>query len=440
MPQMFPASASAVVCLFLSSILYLSSLPAPLSGENPALPSPLSLRDAVRIALERNPAVGAAQNTIEMAEALQLDAAKRLNPAFSFASENWRAFSSNQGAFFQTQEITARFDYEIETAGKRRHRTRAASLAVETAQAFHEDRRRVLTLEVERAYFRAVQAKANLEVAQIILEEIDRIIALNQVRYTSGEISGGELKRSELERLRFLDDVFASQLERRNAKSDLLALLYFPDLGQDFQLADTLPVDLEQPASFPGIFYPFSLKELQEKALRQRPDLAAALHEEQRADTETLRQRAIRSPNVTVGGGYKRDGPFNALAFGVTVPLKIFNRNEGGLARAQAELSRARNRAALTRTALLLDVQKAFYAVEVNQERVRYIEQEYLDKSEQSREIILASYRLGEANLIDLLDAQRAFRETRRIYNQALFEYRISLYELGAAAGEKFPL
>ena len=100
MPQMFPASASAVVCLFLSSILYLCSLPAPLSGENPALPSPLSLRDAVRIALERNPAVGAAQNTIEMAEALQLDAAKRLNPAFSFCLGKLARFQQQPRSFF----------------------------------------------------------------------------------------------------------------------------------------------------------------------------------------------------------------------------------------------------------------------------------------------------------------------------------------------------
>ena len=94
----------------------------------------------------------------------------------------------------------------------------------------------------------------------------------------------------------------------------------------------------------------------------------------------------------------------------------------------------------MTRTGLLLEVQKAYNAVRVNQERVRYIEGEYLQKSEQSRQIVTASYRLGEANLIDFLDAERAYRETRRIHNQALYEYRISLYELAAAVGEEFPL
>ena len=68
------------------------------------------------------------------------------------------------------------------------------------------------------------------------------------------------------------------------------------------------------------------------------------------------------------------------------------------------------------------------------------MEQDYLEKSEQSRQIITVSYRMGEANLIDLLDAERAYRETRRIYNQALYNYRISLCELAAAVGEGFPL
>ena len=405
-----------------------------------AIPSPLDLRDAVRIALEKNPAVKAAQNTTEIAEAERLDASKRLNPALTVGSEGWRTFSADQGPFFKNQELIGRFDYEIETGGKRELRTRVADLGMRTAQASYEDRKRRLILEVQRVYSRAVLAQANLQVAQNILGEIDRIIQLNQIRFSRGEIAGGELRRSEVERLRFQDDVFAAQLELRNAKSELLALLYFPDrLGQDFELAGALAVDSAQAGGISLISAMSSLEQLQAQALQRRPDLAAARFEEQRADTETLHQRAIRSPNITVGGGYKRDGPFNALVIGATVPLKIFNRNEGGISRAEAELARARNEAELSRTALLLEVQKSYNAVQINQQRVRYIQGEYLQKSEQSREIVTASYRLGEANLIDLLDAERTYRETRRIHNQALYDYRISLYELAAVVGEEFP-
>ena len=408
-------------------------------GQDP-LPSPLLLRDAVRIAIEKNPSVKMVENEVQIQQASLLDASKRLNPAFTLNAEGWRPFSSDQGPFFQNTETTGVFSYEIETAGRRSLRTRAADLEVQAAQSALEDQKRRLILEVQGAYFRAVAADANLQVAQNIMGEIDKIIQLNQARYTTGEISGGELKRSEVERLRFLDDVFGSQLALRNAKSELLALLNFPDLGKDFALSDSLPVDFSRPVGIPDAASLASIEVLQAKALQQRPDLAQALREEQRADTETRHQRAIRSPNITVEGGYKRAEGFNTLALGVTVPLRMFNSNEGGIARSEAELARARNQTALARTALLLDIQKAYNAVKVNEERVQYMEQQYLKKSEESHKIVTASYQLGEANLIDLLDAERGYRETQRMYNQALYEYRISLYELAAAVGEEFPL
>ena len=159
------------------------------------------------------------------------------------------------------------------------------------------------------------------------------------------------------------------------------------------------------------------------------------MFEQKRADTETLRQRSLRSPNVTLTGGYKRNLMDNTIVFGIALPLKVFNKNEGGIARAAAEKARADNLAAHTRSQILLDVQKAYNSAEINRQRVEYIEKESIQKAEESRQIILAAYRLGEIDLIHLLDAERAFRETRKTYNEAQYDYRMSLYELGSAIG-----
>ena len=66
---------------------------------------------------------------------------------------------------------------------------------------------------------------------------------------------------------------------------------------------------------------------------------------------------------------------------------------------------------------------------------MEYIEKESIQKADESRQIVLTAYRLGEIDLINLLDAERAYRETRKIYNQALYDYRMSLYELGSSIG-----
>jgi outer membrane protein TolC len=73
--------------------------------------------------------------------------------------------------------------------------------------------------------------------------------------------------------------------------------------------------------------------------------------------------------------------------------------------------------------------------VEVNRQRVDYIENQQLDKAREAREVTLAAYRLGGRTLMDYLDSQRRFRDTVRIHNQALYDYRISLYELANAVG-----
>ena len=163
--------------------------------------------------------------------------------------------------------------------------------------------------------------------------------------------------------------------------------------------------------------------------------MLAAGRDVARADTETQFQRALRTPNVTVGGGYKRDFGTNAVVFGVTLPLPLFNRNPGGVARADAERRRAENDQTVATLGAALDVQQAINAFEIDRQRVQYIEREYLSNARESRDIVLASYRLGAANLIDFLDAQRAFRDTVRTYNRALYDLRVSQFQLDAAIG-----
>jgi cobalt-zinc-cadmium efflux system outer membrane protein len=195
----------------------------------------------------------------------------------------------------------------------------------------------------------------------------------------------------------------------------------------------SLPVSDQ--VSEPGLPPAAPLDELLRMAIERRPDMASRLEEIRRADTETSLQRALRSPNLTVGGGYKRSGDYNSFVVGVTVPLKIFNRNEGGILRADAERMQAANLLAAVRKEIELDVQQARNAVEVNRQRVEYIRTQHIKKAEESSRVTLASYNLGGATLMDYLDAQRTYRDALRIYNQALFDQRVSLYELANSIG-----
>ena len=412
----------------------------PSLGQEPVVPDQLTLSEAVRIAVERNPTLTAVRFDIDIAEAVRLDASRRLNPALTFESEGSSLAQRARSPFFNTQNLTLRFDQELELAGRRRLRTDAADASVEVARARVDDARRLLTLDVQRAYFQAVLAAADRDASQASLEEIDRAIGLNRSRFEEGEISGGDLRRLRVERLRFVDDVFAAELALRNARSALLALMNVTDLARPFEVTEPLAPPGAIPASEPTVPSVVLLATvgaqgpaLAVDALARRPDVVAAQRDVLRADTETRLQRALRTPNITIGGGYRRSFGTNAVVFGVTYPLPFSNRNQGGLARAEAERQQAASRASVTEMLVRLDVQQAVNALDVNRERVRYIEREYLGTARESRDIVLASYKLGAADLIDFLDAQRAFRDTVRTYNRALYEQRISMFELAAA-------
>jgi len=398
-----------------------------------AIPTKLSLADALRLAVERNPVLVAASAEVDVARADRLGAGRYPNPALTFESEGQSPFRT--GRLGDGHEYVFRLDQELDTPGRRSLRLAAADLRTEAAQGQFQNQRRRLELEVRRVYFQAALAKADREVSATALGEIDRVITLNRARFEQGEISGSELRRVQVERLRFQDDVFAAELALRNARAALLALLNAPNMGQPVDPVDSLAIAPEGAAAL-SLAAPVQVGVLGASALAARPDLLAARSEVRRAETTTRLQRALRRPLPTIGAGYKENAGSKAFVFGVTVPLPIFNQNQGGFARALAEQRLASSRATAVERQVGLEVQQAVNAVEVNRERVAYIEGEFLKNAREARDIILASYRLGSANLIDLLDAQRAFRDTLRTYNRALYEQRVSLIELGAAVGD----
>ncbi len=403
-----------------------------LQAQDSPIPSRLTVEEAIRLAVARNPSLAAVRNGIEALEGDSVAASQRLNPAVSLEQEDF-PIRANPGRFFGTQEITLRFDYEIERGGRRQLRTKSAQQAVGAQKLTYQDEVRRIELEVKRAFSLMVLAKSNLETSRSILEQAERVIGLNRVRLKQGDISALDLNRIELEKLRFQDDVFQADLMLRNSRSSLLALLNGPDLSQDLDVVGTLPVTDQ--TSEPGLPPRAPLDELFRIALQKRPDMASALQEKDRADTETRLQRAIRSPNLTVGGGYKRSAIDNSFVLGVTLPLQIFNRNQGGILRADAEQKRSANLEAALQKQIQLEIQRAYNAVEINRQRVEYIRTQHLGKAEDTSRVTLTSYNLGGATLMDYLDAQRTYRDALRIYNQALFDQRISLYELASAIG-----
>jgi outer membrane protein, heavy metal efflux system len=399
-------------------------------GAPSRVPARLTLAEALRIAEARSPIVLAARARAAIAEAEVLGARARPNPTLSVESRGYPLFEGDRPSVLDHQELTVSIDQEVESGARRQWRRQAAQLGVDVARAGGRDDFRRLRLDVQRAYFQAVLAKADHGAMMATLDDVDKVVAINRARYELGELSGVEMRRLQVERHRFADEVAVTDLALRNARSRLLALLDLLPLDQDFDTADALSDGPVGAPVMPGSAAGPPL---------HRTDVEALRLAEHRAEADAGLQRALRIPPFSIGAGWQRDFGANAVVLRATVPLPIRNRNEAGVARADAERALAAGRTAAATTAAALEVQLAANAVGSSRRRVSYISTEYMKTAREARDIVLDSYRAGASTLIDYLDAQRALRDAQRAENRALFDYRVSVFELEAALGASFP-
>jgi cobalt-zinc-cadmium efflux system outer membrane protein len=323
------------------------------------------------------------------------------------------------------QELFLEIGQEIQTAGKRSHRTAVAEANVRAVEADVENAARLVRFAVKQQYYRVVLTKAEVELARELLADFDRIIRLNEERFRLGEISGNDLRRVQVERFRIFDEVINAELTLKQAKASLLALLGIGDATPEFDVTEALVKH--------GPIGP--LPSLRAEAVQTRPDLKAQRQRITRTREQIALERALRFPNVSPFVGYKRDFGDDTVLFGLEVPLPLFNRNQGGIVRANAEGERESFQQQRMETQVLLELNQAFNRFQTEHLRQEALESEYLPKARESREIAETAYRLGAIDLSAFLDAQRAFREIRRLYNRSLYELTIAGFQVEAAVG-----
>ncbi len=261
------------------------------------IPLQLSLADAVRLAVERSPSLEAARQQAAAA-GTDVDAARRwANPVARVTSEGYHGEPSGAG-FFNQQELTIEVEQEFDLAGRRRHRGAVATAAAAGARLVVEDQSRQLRFDVQKAYFQLVLARLDADLARASLDEIDRVIAVNRSRYQQGEVSGTELRRLEVERLRFSEDAFQAELAMRNSRSLLLALMGTTRFDLAIEPIDPL---VASPGAAGDAAAALDAPALIARALAARPDVAAARQDQARAAAEAESAASAQDPE-SLGG------------------------------------------------------------------------------------------------------------------------------------------
>jgi cobalt-zinc-cadmium efflux system outer membrane protein len=381
-----------------------------------------------------NPTLKADQVNVEEMKAAEITAFLRPNPQFTFSTDGtqiarhegvWRPLAGTQ--------YQPNFSYLHERQHKRELRLETAKEGTQIAGSEHEDLERNLIFDLRSVFIQTLQAKAVLELARADLEYYDKIIEISRVRLKDGAIGQIDLDRIELLRVQYESEIQTAIVNLRTSKIQLLQLL-----------DDRTPIDkfdVNGPFDFSDTLQP--LETYRQIALDNRPDLRAALESVQQAMTNHKLANANGSTDPTFGAWYTYNGSFNnpysnqTLGLNVSIPLRIFDHNQGEKKRTLLDIDRNKQLTEAAREQVFSDVDSAYEQVQSNIALLTPYRDKYKDQATRVRDTVTYSYQRGAASLMDFLNAQSDYRVVQLAYLQLVGAYMTTVSQLNLAVGRE---
>ncbi|HEX3704158.1 MAG TPA: TolC family protein [Vicinamibacterales bacterium] len=398
---------------------------------SPTRSAAVTIDQAVQEAIDHNLNLLAERFNLQVADAARLTASLRPNPVVTASVT--RPDQPLVDAGISPYEQVFRTDVVIERGAKRERRIDQADLAKSVSEMQLLDATRTLVLGVEGAFVGVQVGKLNVALARDNLAAFNSVVAINTERVRTGDLSQMELARSRLAALQFQNDVRQQETTLSAARTRLATLL-----GRDAAAGEPDAIgDLRHDTDVPGY------EALKGRALASRPDLLAARIDQARSTADTRLQIANGIVDYTVSGEYHRQegtsARGNAYAVFFSAPLPLFNRNQGEIARAQAEDRQLQTKVEALELEIGSEVATAYTQYTAARAIVDTIEQQMLTQAHDVRAATEYAYRRGEASFVELLDAVRAFNDTSQSYNDARADYARSLYTLDSISGRVNP-
>jgi cobalt-zinc-cadmium efflux system outer membrane protein len=381
-----------------------------------------------------NPTLLADKLNIDESKAQEITAFLRPNPTLSLSIDGtqvapekgvWRPFAGT----YETPGIS----FLQERQHKRHLRLESAQKGTLIAEATHADMERTMLFNLRSAFVSTLQAKAVLQLAKDNLEYYDRVLDISRTRFSAGDIAQIDLDRLELQRVQYESDLTAAEESLETAKIQLLTLLN-----------SRIPIDQVDVAGT----YDFSDQlmprdDFRKIALDTRPDLKAAAEAVDKAQTDHKLAIANGSTDPTWGAWYthnsSNNNPFgiNTVGVSVSIPFRIFDRNQGEKLRTQLDITRNEKLRDAAEAQVFSDVDSSYATVESDLILLRPYKAKYLQQSVRVRDTITFSYQHGGASLLDFLNAQAEYRGVQLNYVNLVGSYLTAAAQLNMAVGRE---
>ena len=381
-----------------------------------------------------NPVLKADADNVDEMKAEEITAYLRPNPQFTVGADGTQIVP-HDGTWAPTKgtDVVPAFSYLHERDHKRELRLESAKEGTRITASEHEDLQRNMEFTLRAAFVNTLEAKTVLDMAKADLEYYDHIIEISRDRFKAGDIAEIDLDRIELQRVQYESEIQTAIVNLRTAKIQLLQLLN-----------DRTPVeqfDVSGPFDFSDALRP--LDDFRQMALSARPDLQAALETIQQSETNHKLAISNGSTDPTYSAWYTYNSSNNnpdgtqTLGVSVSIPLRIFDRNQGEKKRTLIEIDRSREASDATRAQVFSDVDTAYAEVESNIELLKPYKTKYNDQALRVRDTVTFAYEHGGASLMDFLNAQSDYRQVQLAYAQLIGAYLTAAGQLNLAVGSE---
>jgi cobalt-zinc-cadmium efflux system outer membrane protein len=375
-----------------------------------------------------NPTLRAGQLNIDESRANEITAFLRPNPDLSVSLDQFDPFTPNPYRPFTNLQPGIGASYLYERMHKRDLRKESAEKATTVAESTQEDLRRTLTYTLRNAFVQTLQQKAVLALAKENLEYYDKLLDVNRIRFKAGDIAEVDMDRLENQRIQYLSDIQNATVNLRTAKIMLLQML------NDRSPVDSF--DITGPFEFTDKID--TLDSFHTIALATRPDLRAAVQSLEKAQTDHKLAEANGSTDPTFGIDFGRQlGDPVYVGLSVSIPVRIFDRNQGEKLRTQLDITRNEHLRDAAQAQVFSDVDSAYFTLMGSLGLLQPYKATYLARALKVRDTIAFSYQHGAASLLDFLNAQSDYRSIQLNYLNLVGSFLTAASQLNLAVGKE---
>jgi cobalt-zinc-cadmium efflux system outer membrane protein len=381
-----------------------------------------------------NSALKADEINVEEMKAEEITAFLRPNPQFTAATDGTQ-LAPHSGVWqpLVGTQYQGNFSYLHERQHKRELRLESAKEGTQITASQHEDLERNMLFSLRSMFVQTLSAKAVLDLAKADLDYYDKIIDISRTRFQAGDIARIDLDRIELLRVQYEAEIETATVNLRTAKFQLMQLI-----------DERTPVDrFDVTGNFDWSDVVKPLEDYHQIALDNRPDLRAAIETIQQSDTNHKLAVSNGSTDPTYSAWATYNPSFNnpndkeTLGLSVSIPLRIFDHNQGEKKRTLLDIDRSRNAADAAKAQVFDDVDSTYEQLRSNIALLKPYKEKYRDQATRVRDTVTFSYEHGGASLMDFLNAQSDYRVVQLAYVQLVGSYLTFAGQLNLVVGRE---